>query len=264
MRALDHLLAPLTVPAIQPVATALPSRSHLGGDAGLEDAAAWPTWDGSRLDFLARLSLPELQRAQPVPWLPTKGALLFFYDIDEQVWGYDPSDYAGWSVLYVPDLLQPIARLESATGNYCERPLPHRGLGFRPHASLPLPWDDRLLALALSPDEQDAYNELLQDSSDGLPKHQIGGNPVPEQSEDMFLECQLVSHGVCLGERNGSKTDKAKALASGVANWRLLLQLDTDDDWRVMWGDCGKLYFFVEEERARAADFSNVWVRLQT
>jgi uncharacterized protein YwqG len=53
------------------------------------------------------------------------------------------------------------------------------------------------------------------------------------------------------------------ALESGASNWRLLLQLDTDDDLGVMWGDCGTLYYWVEEQASRSGHFSNVWLILQ-
>lgn len=75
--------------------------------------------------------------------------------------------------------------------------------------------------------------------------------------------CQPASSGVHCGDIEGYKTRTAKLLGPGATNWRLLLQFDADDG-RVMWGDCGTRYFFVEEQRAREADFSNVRVQLQT
>lgn len=48
-----------------------------------------------------------------------------------------------------------------------------------------------------------------------------------------------------------------------MSEWRLLLQLDSDDASDMMWGDSGILYFWIREADARAGDFSNVWVILQ-
>jgi uncharacterized protein YwqG len=42
----------------------------------------------------------------------------------------------------------------------------------------------------------------------------------------------------------------------------LLLQVDSDDVG-MMWGDGGRLYFWIREQDARRADFSNVWMILQ-
>ena len=38
------------------------------------------------------------------------------------------------------------------------------------------------------------------------------------------------------------------------------LQIDTDDELNVMWGDAGMIYFWVEEDKARKGDFSNTWL----
>jgi uncharacterized protein YwqG len=45
--------------------------------------------------------------------------------------------------------------------------------------------------------------------------------------------------------------------------WKLLLQLDSDDSLDWMWGDVGKLYFMTKESDARQRDFSKAWCVLQ-
>ena len=59
--------------------------------------------------------------------------------------------------------------------------------------------------------------------------------------------------------------DIARSLGqpSEVADWRLLLQLDTDYDAGMMWGDVGCLYFWIREQDARAGDFSRICMILQ-
>jgi uncharacterized protein YwqG len=56
---------------------------------------------------------------------------------------------------------------------------------------------------------------------------------------------------------------RARGLEPDARDWRLLLQLDTDDDASMMWGDLGTLYFSVRENEARAGNFENVWMILQ-
>ena len=51
---------------------------------------------------------------------------------------------------------------------------------------------------------------------------------------------------------------------AGVDEWRLLLQVDSDDDAGMMWCDVGQLYFWVREVDARAGDFSRTWTILQS
>lgn len=79
----------------------------------------------------------------------------------------------------------------------------------------------------------------------------------------MELECQLVSNGVYCGDSEGYHSRRVAELAAGAGSWRLLLQLDSDDDAGMMWGDLGSLYFWIREEDARNADFSNAWMILQ-
>ena len=38
----------------------------------------------------------------------------------------------------------------------------------------------------------------------------------------------------------------------------MLLQLDTDDSDRIMWGDCGVANFFIEKEALKRGDLSEV------
>jgi uncharacterized protein YwqG len=56
---------------------------------------------------------------------------------------------------------------------------------------------------------------------------------------------------------------RAEQLRTGAASWRLLLQLDTDDDLGWMWGDVGRLYFTIRQEDLAAYDFSRAWMVLQ-
>ena len=52
-------------------------------------------------------------------------------------------------------------------------------------------------------------------------------------------------------------------MRQGAADWRLLLQLDSDDGVDFMWGDAGVLYFWIREADARAMRFDRVWLVLQ-
>ena len=97
MRDVVALIAPFATPAVRIALAKQPARSHVGGLPDLPANTPWPEFNGSRLDFLARLSLEELQRMGAVPWLPARGALLFFYDVKGQPWGYDPKDRGRWA-----------------------------------------------------------------------------------------------------------------------------------------------------------------------
>lgn len=112
----------------------------------------------------------------------------------------------------------------------------------------------------------EAYRKLLAHLSTGEdPTHRLLGHPQPIQGE-MELECQHASNGInCGGVRlSAQESARAKELESGAADWRLLLQIDTDTDgpgW--MWGDVGRIYFWILKQDLKAHRFDNVWLVLQ-
>jgi len=248
MRDLSALVSPLAAPALQIVDAAAQSRTHLGGAPDLPQGIIWPTRDGVPLTFLARLSLDEIQAGLSVPWLPVSGDLLFFYDGINQLWGFDPQDKGSWAVLHLAGL--PAQGMTDSPAVTPGALLPRRSAGFRWIDVLPSFESEAVRGLKLSNEELDEYIGFTEARYLQGPKHQLAGVPNPIQGDTMELECQLASHGV-------------EALTPGSADWRLLLQFDTDDDLGVMWGDCGRLYFWVREGDARASDFSNCWLILQ-
>lgn len=202
----------------------------------------------------------ELQRASPIEWLPPSGALLFFYDLEQQPWGFDPIDRGSWVVYHVPDLVSFVeGKLTTAMDDSA---VPHRYVGFRRVPTLPVE-RDAVRALALTDEESDEYVKARDEPFHGMPQHQVGGFPAPVQGDDMELECQLVSNGLYCGDSGGYDDPRASALAPGAAEWRLLFQFDSDDDLSIMWGDGGMIYFWVRERDARAGDFSDTWLVLQ-
>ena len=258
MRDLKSLAASLAVPGVHAVAVSAPSKSHFGGSPNLPSSTDWPVWHERKLGFLARISLPELQLVRRIDWLPRDGALLFFYDVDEQPWGFDPQDRGGCAVLHVPDLESPATPTAKS-----EELFPHMGIGFRSIETLPSTERPEVDALSLSDQEFEEYWKLRDAPFQGLPKHQLTGLPTPVQGDYMELECQLVSNGVYCGDSNGYNSPRAKELEAGAGDWRLLLQLDSDDDAGVMWGDCGTLYFWVRAQDAAEGRFENAWLILQ-
>jgi len=251
------LAAPLAVPAVHVVKTGGPSRSHFGGSPGLPPEIAWPEHDGARLAFLARLSLPDIHRAHPIEWLPRDGALLFFYDIANQPWGFDPKDRGGWAVLHVPDLADAASPPRISLG------LPQRNVVFRRIEVLPSFDREAVEQLTLSSKESDRYADLSDAVFGDEPRHQIAGFPSTIQDDGMELESQLASNGVYCGDEQFNSDSRVPSLTPGAVNWRLLLQFDSEDDLDVMWGDAGLIYYWVEADAARAGRFENAWLILQ-
>jgi len=120
-------------------------------------------------------------------------------------------------------------------------------------------------SLGLSEREQDAYWGFLDahyEAESGGVLHRILGHPDPIQG-DMQLECQLVSHGLYAGDSSAYQHPRRKELELGALEWKLLLQLDSDDNARMMWGDLGRLHFWIRENALTARNFDEVWMILQ-
>ena len=79
----------------------------------------------------------------------------------------------------------------------------------------------------------------------------------------MQAECQLVSHGVYCGDPSGYTGSQAEALLPGAADWRLLLQVDSDDAVDIMWGDVGRLYYWIQRDRLAEGAWYQCWLILQ-
>jgi uncharacterized protein YwqG len=252
----------LRQPAIHLVPASAPVFSHLGGLPSGPAGFEWPLWQGKPQSFLAQIDLAAVPVAPGIEALPRAGVLLFFYDSEQGAWGFDIKDRGNWRVYY----------FESTTG-LREVPAPK---GLDEHAlfkSVPLQfapiqtypdWQDaRVQALQLKDGESDAYFDLCAAPFGKNPTHQLLGYPGTIQDNDMDLQCQLVTNGLYCGDSTGYNDSRRAELVKGRSDWVLLLQLDTDDATGMMWGDVGKLYFWIRKQDLARRDFSNVWMIMQ-
>ena len=84
----------------------------------------------------------------------------------------------------------------------------------------------------------------------------------------MYEECEAVTRGW----RRGCPEDFAKIpeeekadIEEKSSEWMLLFQMGTveTDDFEMMFGDCGHIYFWIRKSDLAARDFSKVWLILQ-
>jgi uncharacterized protein YwqG len=237
-----------------------PGFSRLGGLPAMPADAPWPEWKGKPLAFLAQIDLAELHPVMP-SFLPPGGRLFFFYDQEQGAWGFDPEDLGAWRVLYFPSSPTGSPRRAPAglDPSFVFKPLP-----VKPQRIDLLPSLERLSLTEHDwRADDDVYFVLRNGAFRGLTHHQMLGFPTPVQDDEMELECQLASHGIDVGTPEGYEDPRAAPLRAGAADWRLLLQLDSDDELGWMWGDVGTLYFWIRKQDARAGDFSKVWMVFQ-
>lgn len=276
--------------------------SHFGGLPSLPRSVEWPRWDQDAylraeiaryeeqltndprramyvgdmielqrqlsqgpqpLAFLCQLFLSEMHAAAPLDAWPCDGSLAFFYD-PEQNWGSDPEARGHCRVIYVPES-EELIPVQAPVGLPDEVKFPHRRLRFRREWSLPtsLTFDAGHLSIWGSEDYSSLLLRLMSASNWGEPIHRCGGHPQRIQG-DMRLECQLVTNGLYCGDSTSPNDPRRAALKSGAADWQLLLQLDSDEKrlgW--MWGDVGRVYYWIRRQDLAATEFESAWAILQ-
>ncbi len=236
------------------------ARSKFGGLPDLPGDLTWPcSASGAPLSFLAQLDLSELLATCAGGIFGGEGLLSFFYDADQQPWGFDPKDREGWKVFYFP-ITEKLVKSNSPVtlADYCV--FAPCKLSFEDE--LTFAGGDSVSELKMSFDEESRYYDLCSEwYGDGV-FHRLLGHPQLIQS-DWRLECQLASNGIYVGDPSGYKSESARELEGGANKWKLLLQLDSDEMTGMQWGDVGRLYFCIDEPSLSKADSNNIWTILQ-
>lgn len=231
--------------------------SKIGGLPDLPSTILWPEWEDEPLPFLAQLCLEDIASYDYGNELPHSGMLYFFFN-DRALETYPPTR-ASWQVIYYDGDLSHLERkpfLDEEQTAY-----PACAVEFASRLTLP-PFESLYIErLGLSYDafqpgapieqrkEADVYRKLDQhlDALYGsvAPHHQLLGHPYQIQG-DLLKECQQDT------QYEGDPID-----------WQLLLQIDTDDEAGMIWGDVGVLYFYIPRQALAQRDFSQVHVIMQ-
>ncbi len=238
--------------------------TKIGGMPDMPVDLVWPEHKGKPISLLAQINLEEIKNYDKDNVLPNTGMLYFFYDNSEQNWGYDPADKETFKIIHYDSELSVLKRIEFPDSLDKDCRFNPCSVEFKNYFTLPEYDSYAIEALGLTNEEADLYIELLENSYDDDDDviHSLLGYPVQIQG-DMMLECQLVSNGLYCGDEVGYDDPKAEELKDGSRNWRLLLQIDTDDNADMMWGDSGMIYFWIEEENLKKKQFDKSWCILQ-
>jgi uncharacterized protein YwqG len=213
--------------------------------------------------FLVQLDCAELAALLPLAGLPPSGRLLFFYSHGES-WGYRADHAGAWRVLPLAETeLQPANAPDDLDAGARYAP---RAVTAEPYTDLPEldPVDPLLKGLWEALDEaSDRYfevREFLSTGGDGA-EHKLLGHPNIVQGS-MQMECELLSRGI-EPERAPKEIWAGAEAEKAMREWRLLLQLGSDEGAGMMWGDAGCLYFWIREEDLRQRRFERVWAMQQ-
>jgi uncharacterized protein YwqG len=233
--------------------------TKIGGGPDLPGGVPWPEWvphEGEHagelrpLAFICQVNLAELASAAPMPELPEHGVLSFFADPEEAAGLYPEEQYASRVLWFEEAGLErhaPPAGVEGFTpGRVVLRAMP----------SVP-PIDD-------VPDEEyDAFDEIVEEllrSRGGLAGHQLLGHadhiqhPVEEEAVQGVRGCYSAS---------GFDHAKWERVKHEVGDWRPLLQIGSDDELDLMWGDAGCLYWVIRRDALAERRFDQTWFVFQ-
>jgi hypothetical protein len=250
--------------------------SHFGGLPSLPQGAAWPMWDkyDVPLQFLGQVSLCELHASAALPGWPRDGMLLFFCG-DLSYADFGKRDRGHFRVLFLPahEVLVPAPAPDE------QAILPEWQLSFRCDWTLPthLWMDDKEWSIWADDEYGDLCHRLMGplrwgNWNERKPVHRLGGHPQLVQNHDMRPECQRITYEIY---RESWKRHRQRELsghldplslplpAKGSADWRLLLQLDSDTKMGWVWGDVGRIYFWAPQQDIQAANFGGSWLILQ-
>jgi hypothetical protein len=117
--------------------------------------------------------------------------------------------------------------------------------GTVPSVEMAQPNDDELEQFGF---RLEAFVSAPSAEESGYPQHQVLGHPVPVQPYD-------VEDDLPVGAGSGPD-DPAN-------DWQLLLQIDSDQEFDLMWADGGRLYFWVRPSDAQKRDYSGCWLTIQ-
>lgn len=245
---------------------------------GVPDVPAdfqWPVFETVTFDddevrprplaFLAQFDCGALAACDRDKLLPHTGVLSFFYELGSQRWGYDPADAGCARVFWFQDAaaLSPAKAPEAL-----EEPYRLPALGVTMAAERSLPGGEDFFAPTGGQGDWDSFWEA-RTMAGGEPEVQkrscLLGWPDNIQG-NMTVECELVSRSIYMGgDRPIPQDALAEAQRTSIGDWQLLFQLDTvtDGEFELMFGDCGRVYFYIRKEDLAARRFDRVWLVLQ-
>ena len=241
-----------------------PGASRIGGVPDLAAGMVWPRHDGLPIAFLAQFDLQEVAQVEPRSPLPRTGHLWFFYDVKGFPGGASPSNGGGAIVLYDGSGAA-LVRTEPPPDLSEKSRFSSCAVTLEAYEDIPDPANERWLDELLGQDEARAemYGEIQSELESGLQRnpHKLLGYAGPIQ-DVMELDCQLEANGIPFAKRK-KEAVRVEALKAGARDWRLLFQVESDGNAKMMWGDAGRIYYWIKHSDLVARDWASSWLILQ-
>ncbi|WP_335995726.1 YwqG family protein [Fusobacterium polymorphum] len=245
------------------------NKSKIGGKPYLPKDFIWPYYQGLPLSFLAQINLEEVKSLDKDNLLPSTGMLYFFYELETEEWGYKPQSKGCAKVFYYEDISN-FSLIDFPENMEDDYKIPEFKVNFKSNISLPS-YEDFYLFLK----EHDTFKEQDISFSDFIPLYdelfipdnnytKLLGYPEVIQNP-MEEECEAVTRGFDMGGVESYPKKYQKEIRSTSKDWILLFQMDTveTNDYELMFGDSGHIYFWIKKEDLANKNFENIWLILQ-
>lgn len=243
-------LADLAAPAVRIAVNATESdalplgASRIGGMPDVPSDLEWPTWRDNPLAFIAQLDMADVSCFAGADVLPGAGHLAFFYDA-RQPWGYERDDSGSSRVVYLPAGVR-LTRREVPAALPDEGRFKTCAVSFAPRLTLPSIDSEPLEGMRLSDDQLEAYCDVRERF---------------RESDGPGWSSQVLGHP---DEVQGSMEAGCASIVGGTApDWRLLLQVDSESSAGMMWGDVGRIYWWIRRADLASRRFDRAWLVLQ-
>ncbi|MBS5186914.1 MAG: DUF1963 domain-containing protein [Fusobacterium nucleatum] len=244
-------------------------KSKIGGKPYLPKDFVWPYYQELPLSFLAQINLEEVKSLDKDNLLPSTGMLYFFYELETEEWGYKPQSKGCAKVFYYEDISN-FSLIDFPENMEDDYKIPEFKVNFKSNISLPS-YEDFYLFLK----EHDTFKEQDISFSDFIPLYdelfipdnnytKLLGYPEVIQNP-MEEECEAVTRGFDMGGVESYPKKYQKEIRSTSKDWILLFQMDTveTNDYELMFGDSGHIYFWIKKEDLKNKNFDNIWLILQ-
>lgn len=220
--------------------------SKVGGIPYWPKGKDYPILEDKKAKLIFQLNIDEAKQSgidfsKAIPEMPETGILQFFFPYQDDMWGYE-SDI---SVVYHEDTSAEHFLSDEdiqVNKNHDETP-------FDKSTRVSFTLNSELLG------PQDLYNQMIHEDL-------IKTLGLDDESEELYYDIEEVSnHGSKVGGYAYftqwdplDYLDKEKLPKDIV----LLLQLDSDDELSLLWGDCGVANWRISAEKLKNRDFSDI------
>lgn len=215
-------------------------ESKFGGFPDLPVNLEWPkNGEGEPLAFIGQINFEDVFEYDLDNHLPSEGILFLFWDVGMAEGKGNPA-----KVIYYKGDFGELKRLYRKADKDDKTIFLSCILEFQTEISIPDFESNEIELLELDEDEEEAYYDFYDEVEALYDKdfdyiHRMLGYPYVIQNAVYFNE-------------------------DDDQNTRLLLQVDSDDNANMMWGDAGIIYFLIDEDDLSVQDFSKVQGTSQT